>query len=247
VPSQSADAFPATMLFKKRPRRKDILKSFTLSGGLQTLTDALSRQESIETVSEVEASRVERSGATFAVHTSDGRRFAAPTLALAVPPPQAAKLVRESFPDLAAQLERIQTATVESVGVVAAAEKLALPPVAAIIASDDLFYSAVSRDTVPDDHYRGFAFHFRPGSSAEARLERITSVLGVQRSDLELVVERQVVLPSPTLGHDDIVREIDRLTAGTRLCVTGNFFAGLAIEDCVSRSLEEVLRLRDAA
>jgi oxygen-dependent protoporphyrinogen oxidase len=50
VPSQNADAFPATMLFKKRPRRKDVLRSFTLAGGLRTLVEGLVEQSRFEKV-----------------------------------------------------------------------------------------------------------------------------------------------------------------------------------------------------
>lgn len=247
VPSQNADGFPATMLFKKRPRRRDILRSFTLDGGLQLLIDSVAQQSGIETMAGVEASRVERDGSAFAVHTSDGRRLATPTLALAIPPPRAAKLLAGDFPDLAQPLQQIRTSTVESVGVVIPAGRLEIPPVAGIIARGDLFFSAVSRDTVPDEHYRSFTFHMRPGSSEADHMQRITEVLGVERDEIERVVNRRVVLPSPALGHEDITREIDRLTAGTRLSICGNFFAGLAMEDCVSRSFEEVVRLDGAA
>jgi UDP-galactopyranose mutase len=65
----------------------------------------------------------------------------------------------------------------------------------------------------------------------------------VGRSDLEEVVERRSTLPSPVLGHEEIVGEIDRLSSGSRLCVTGNWFAGLAIEDCVDRSRQEWARV----
>ena len=42
VPSQSADAFPAAMLFKSRAsRRKDFPRSFTISGGLQAIPEAI--------------------------------------------------------------------------------------------------------------------------------------------------------------------------------------------------------------
>ena len=40
-----------------------------------------------------------------------------------------------------------------------------------------------------------------------------------------------------------IVQAIDRQLAGTRLCLSGNYFAGLAIEDCVARSLGEWARV----
>ena len=47
VPSQNVDAFPAAgpgSLFKKRERRKDVVKSFTLDGGLGAVASALAAQ-----------------------------------------------------------------------------------------------------------------------------------------------------------------------------------------------------------
>src|SRR3990172_11015093 len=59
VISQKADDFPAEMLFKKRPRRKDILKSFTLAGGLQTIIDSIESRPGIEVIRESEVQRIE--------------------------------------------------------------------------------------------------------------------------------------------------------------------------------------------
>jgi UDP-galactopyranose mutase len=56
------------------------------------------------------------------------------------------------------------------------------------------------------------------------------------------------VLPSPVLGHKDVVAGLDAaLAAQPRLAVTGNWFAGLSIEDCVQRSRAEWQRVADAA
>ena len=64
------------------------------------------------------------------------------------------------------------------------------------------------------------------------------------RADAKLgVTTRSTTLPSPTLGHDAVVAELDRGLAGTRLALTGNYFAGLAIEDCVARSKAEWTRV----
>ena len=57
------------------------------------------------------------------------------------------------------------------------------------------------------------------------------------------LAEKKVSLPSPALGHGEGVAEIDRCLAGTRLAVTGNYFEGLAIEDCVLRSYAEWRRV----
>jgi protoporphyrinogen oxidase len=246
VPSQNADAFPATMLFKKRPRRKDVSRTFTIDAGLQTLIDALAERPGVALRTGAEVTSIEPSGESFGVAASDGSRLEARWLALALPPSEAARLLGPVHPELAAALGRIATVTLESVGVVVAKQKLELPAVAGIVPVDDLFHSVVTRDPVPHPELRGFAFHFRPGTSENERLERIAALLGVERSDFEARVESRVVLPSPVLGHEQVVAEIDRLIAGTRLLVTGNYFAGLALEDCVGRSLEECARLSRA-
>ena len=61
----------------------------------------------------------------------------------------------------------------------------------------------------------------------------------MKEADLVHVAERRDTLPSPALGHGAIVADLDHHLAGTRLALTGNYFAGLAIEDCVARSFAE--------
>ena len=46
------------------------------------------------------------------------------------------------------------------------------------------------------------------------------------------------IQPGPHL-REAVVAAIGRLSAGKRLCVLGNWFAGLSIEDCVDRSRRE--------
>jgi protoporphyrinogen oxidase len=231
------------MLFKKRPRRKDVHRSFTLEGGLGSIADGVAAQPAITVTTGARVARVERDAEAFRVVTAEGTEFGAPLVAIAAPASVAAEILRAGFPDIADQLALIRTATVESIGVAVEKAKLSVEPVAGIVPVGDIFYSAVTRDTVPDERYRGFAFHFKPGQDTETRLNRIAEVLGVQREDLLDVTEKQTPLPSPTTGHEAITAEIDRLLAGQRLAITGNYFAGLAIEDCVARSTQELARL----
>jgi UDP-galactopyranose mutase len=246
VPSQSADSFPADMLFKvRKTRRKDFPRSFTVEGGLQRIVEAALDQPQVTTAVGQGAARVERVGDGFSVALADGTRHDADTVAIAVPPRAAADLVRDAAPELAAQLARIKEAVVETVGVVVRAEKVHRIPISMfLVPLDDMFHSIVTRDSVPDPAWRSFSFHFKPGHPREARMRRILQVLEVTEADLDTVVERTAVLPSPELGHEKIVEEIDRLTAGGRLCITGNYFAGLSIEDCVVRSREQWARVR---
>ncbi len=208
VPSQSADPIPANMLFKKRPRRKDVLRSFTVDGGLQTVVEGAA---------------------------------SAPGISVAT---DAAALLQGAAPELAGKLASIKVSGIETVGVVVEAAKLSVPPVAGIVPIDDVFFSAVTRDTVPDPRLRGFAFNFRPqGLPLERKLARIAEVLGVSVADLSEVAEKRAVMPSPVLGHAELVVELDRLLQGGKLALTGNYFGGLAIEDCVVRSKEEFARV----
>ena len=244
VPSQSADAFPAGMLFKSRStRRQDYPRSFTLRGGLQSMTDRLAAEPGIELATGRSVARLEKAGADFVVVAEDGERVEAGAVALASGPASAARIVAEAFPHLAAAVAKVGEAEMETMAFAVRSSKTTLPVSMFLVPKNDVFHSVVTRDSVPDPDWRAFAFHFKPGLSRDGQIERITRLLGLAPADLEELVERRGVLPSPTLGHEEIVREVDRLTAGTRLSLLGNWFAGLAIEDCVERSRAEWQRL----
>jgi UDP-galactopyranose mutase len=249
VPSQAADGFPvqgAGSLFKKRPRRTEFVRSFGFDGGLQGVCDAAARTPGVRVERGVTVRGLARQGDGFAISTEDGRTFLAPLAALAVPPDVAAPLLHDQFHELSAQVSRVRTVAVESVGVVLPREKVWLPPCAFLVPVDDLFYSCVTRDPFPDPDRRAFAFHFRPGSTRAQRLERVAEVLRVTPADFLHLAEARRTLPAPALGHAEVVKEIDRCLAGGRLLLTGNYFEGLAIEDCVLRSNAEWRRVAGA-
>lgn len=250
VPSQSADGFPAEgpgSLFKTRPRRKDIIRSFGLAAGLQSACDAAAKTPGVTVETGVAVRAVARKGDCFVVTTEDGRTFEAPLAALAVAPDVAAQLVREGFPALAAAIGQVRTVGVESLGVVLPREKAWLPACAFVVPVDDAFFSCVTRDPFPDPKYRAFAFHFRPGLDRAAMLKRATEVLRVTEADFVHVAGQRRSLPAPAVGHGALVAGIDRCLAGGQLVVTGNYFEGLAIEDCVQRSNAEWRRVTAGA
>ena len=72
VPSQKADELPSDMLFKKRERRKELPRSFTLAGGLQTVVDLLLDDAHITMALSAEATAVEREGEGFRIRFADG-------------------------------------------------------------------------------------------------------------------------------------------------------------------------------
>ena len=249
VPSQPADEFPVEgpgSLFKKRPRREEFSRSFGIPGGLQTFCDTVAAHPHIEIRTGVKAVELRTDGGATRIRLQNNDELRASIAAVAVPPNSAADLVESFHPELAAILRRIKTTTVESLGARIARNRCSLPECAFIVPVDDIFYSAVTRDPFPDTVSRGFAFHFKSGISREQKIERLCSILGVSPEDLEDVAEQQVMLPAPRLHHAAMVTEIKKLLDDpglARLALTGNYFDGLAIEDCVARSFTEWQRL----
>jgi protoporphyrinogen oxidase len=243
VLSQPAENFPAEILFKKRPRRKDIPRSFTFAGGIQTLTDRIAAEPGITLRTNAAARALARKDGGFVVEIAGGDRVVARRLALALPAPEAAGLLAPLAPEIATILARIHVAKIESVGVVAESRHLRLPRLAGIVPVNDSFFSVVTRDVVPDQSLRAFTFHFRPGLPLDQRIDRICNVTGLSRAELAHVATHVSCLPALSLGHAGIAEEIDRYLPGSGLSITGNYFGGLAIEDCSLRSAKEANRL----
>jgi len=246
VPSQDADGFPAAgpgSLFKKRPRRKEFPRSYGFEGGLQTVCDAALRTPGIRVESGTSVTRIAPSAAGFVVTTADGRTFEAPCAAVATPIDAAAALLRQDFPELAQALAPVKTVSIDSLGVVVPRARCWMPEAAFVIPAEDIFLSAVTRDPFPDPEHRAFTFHFRSGHGREEQLRRMGEVLRFAVPELGEPETRQTLLPAPALGHDRVVADLDRLLAGRRLALTGNYFQGLAIEDCVLRSFDEFVRI----
>ena len=241
--SQPADQFPAEMLFKKRTRRKDIPRNYTFAGGVQTLTDRIAAESGITLRTNAPVCALARAKGNFVVEIAGGDRVSAPRLAMALPAPEAARLLAPLAPEIATSLARIQTAKIESVGVVAEAHHVQLPRLAGIVPINDTFFSVVTRDVVPDERLRAFTFHFRAGLTLDERIERIRAVIGLDRGEFACVATHSASLPSLALGHAAIAEEIDRRSPGSGLYITGNYFGGLAIEDCSLRSAKEAERL----
>ncbi len=250
VPSQPADDFPVTgpgSLFKKRDRRKQYPRSYGFDGGLQTVCDGIADMENITVLTNICVDGFEKSAGGYTLKSTDGRQWQASVVALALPSLDAAGILRHSFGELASIVAEIQTVEVQSLGVVLHKESCSWPPCAFVVAQDDLFYSVVTRDPFPDPTRRAFTFHFKAGLQPAEMRRRMAEVLGVPDTDLGTLYENRVRLPSPRLGHDKLIQSIDAGLRSERLALCGNYFAGLAIEDCVQRSFAEWDRISELA
>ncbi|NTV47778.1 MAG: FAD-dependent oxidoreductase, partial [Chlorobiales bacterium] len=79
VPSQETDDFPADMMFKSRPKRKDVLKNYTFKGGLGAVADAIAKHNGINIVSGEEAASIALQDKRYTVTTKSGKTYSADT------------------------------------------------------------------------------------------------------------------------------------------------------------------------
>ncbi|MEI6846927.1 MAG: FAD-dependent oxidoreductase [Chlorobiaceae bacterium] len=246
VPSQQTDDFPADMMFKSRVKRKNVLKNYTFKNGLQSVAKGISASNGLNIFTSREVRSLQYEDGLYIIRTSDGGTiYSAKTLVLATPSSVASTLLRDINPNIANHLGQLQAAEVDSVGVIVPKSNISMKPVAALISPNDVFFSVVSRDTVPDDNYRGFTFHFRPGLDDKAKKTRISEVLGISFSKIEHTISKINTVPTLRLGHYQWLEHLDAMLAGRKsLLLTGNYFGGMAIEDCVSRSRSEFDRLK---
>ncbi len=243
VPSQKADDFPADVLFKKRERRKDILKDYTMKNGLQSITDAIVRHNQLEVKYGSQIETITKSADGFLLKCGTGE-YSCMHLAICTPVGVASKLIGTCCPDIANKISQLKHQTIESLGVMVKKESLDKKPFAGLVPIDDDFFSVVSRDTVPDDQYRGFTFHFKPGLlNWRQKTEKVCNILGIDTGQIVEMREKSNTVPSLKLGHYELIAEIDEMLKDTNLFLSGNYFAGLAIEDCVVRSKAEVERM----
>lgn len=241
---QPADDYPAEALFRRKPRRKDVIKAFTFDRGLSTICEAIVGQPSLQVRTGQQVRTIERDGDGFRVSIEGGEPLSCKALTLAVPPDQAARLLPEGFEEARSVAAAIGVAEIETLVLAFRASDLALPPIAGLIAVDDAFYSAVTRDFLPDPGFRACAFHFRPGViAAEEQVERACAALGATPGQIAAQARVRNRLPALRAGHGSLVQRLDRSLVGSRLGIAGNWFLGVSIEDALTRSRSETDRL----
>ena len=244
VPSQKADEFPADMLFKKKPRNKEIIRSYTFKLGAQMVIDKLTVAKGVEATHDDGVTKIKSSNKDFEITTEKGEKVRSKYLAITTPVNIASQLLETYDPEISESLSKIETRRAESQGVIVHKDNVPVAGFAGLVPLERGFFSVVSRDTVPHPKYRGFTFHFEAGRfSLREKMERITKTLGIQEEQILQTIHKVNILPSPKSGHHQLISKIDRKLLGTNLILTGNYFAGMAIEDCVTRTRSEFQRV----
>ncbi|NBC13637.1 MAG: NAD(P)-binding protein [Gammaproteobacteria bacterium] len=237
---QPADDFPAEALFRKKPRRKDVLRSFTMPEGLGEIPQRIAATPGVTLTTNAIATAIEHDGDGYAVTCADGTRHRADWLTLAVPPDVAATLLTDAAAEAAAITAGIGMAEIDSQLLVLDKADLGVDALAGFISVDGAFLSAVSRDFLEHPQLRGFAFHF-PGDALDeqARIEAACRALNASPERVRAAAFVRNRLPALRKGHFNQIAALDRALAGGRVGITGNWFLGVSIEDCVTRSRSE--------
>jgi protoporphyrinogen oxidase len=244
VVCQNADDFPAEALFRKKPRRKDVLRAFTMPGGLSDIPEAIAAQPGLDLRLGARVRSISADAGGFKVRLDDGATLTCEALTLAVPPDVAGSLLASAVPAAAAAVSSVGVSEIDTLILAFERSRLAVEELAGLISVDAPFLSAVSRDFLEDQRYRGFAFHFPGGRySEDERLEAACRAIDATPADAAAIEHVTNRLPSLRAGHAQLIQSLDAALAGTRIAVTGNWFLGVSIEDCVSRTRSEHERL----
>ncbi|KOR30913.1 hypothetical protein TI04_03555 [Achromatium sp. WMS2] len=241
---QPADNFPAELLFRPKPRDKTVPRSYTFPNGLSTLPNAIANQPHLEILTNTVVKSIDVGPQESKVITENGQILVTKKIALATPPNHAAYILADKFPELAGILGDIGVAKITSISLMLPANSTKLPPMAGVIAPYEPFYSMVTRDYLKNSQYRGFSFHFPQNEiDSNRQLARIREILMVPKDGLDNVIYTQHQMPALKSNHMDLVARIDRVLAKTGLALTGNYFTGVSIEDCLQRSFSEWQRI----
>jgi protoporphyrinogen oxidase len=98
---------------------------------------------------------------------------------------------------------------------------------------------------VPHPSFRGLTFLFSDDNvtSGKSRIETCCSFMGITDISSLRLSGVMHTLPGLKTGHARFLQEIEGLlNKHAGLYITGNYFTGLSMEDCVGRSFREYQR-----
>ena len=250
-------------IFGARERRrqketaKNSAKSFSFSGGMQVLTDALAATVGRIAV-HTRATRLERdAGGAFtlrAEHQGEPLEWRARAVVLATPADRAAALVREHASDAAAALDSIAYAPVATVASAYAADRIAHPldgfgclvprkerrRILGVLFSSTMFEGRAPAGTALLTTFIGGQRQPELPGLAEADIAALahdehTALLGARDEPLFQAVTRWPhAIPQYTLGH---LGRVARAEAATRvlpgLFLCASWKGGVSVGDCI--------------
>jgi len=238
---QDADNFSAEYFLKRRKTKsKNHPKSFILKNGMSSIAEAILAHENIDIAYNKRVSSLENEE-VFSIITEDGNSYQANDLAFASSPKQVSNLLKGMNSELADLLSEFPIQNLESTALILDKDKPGIEPVTFVIPLQGACYSMVTRDVLADEKYRGFACHFQKDDASNGeQKETMAKLLSV--NEIPQTVKANHSLPLIKVGHKERMEAIISQAQKTGIYITGNFFNGLSLEDCVERSSEEAER-----
>ena len=240
---QNADNFSAEYFLKRRKTRsKEHPKSFILQKGMTSFMEALAKHENITVLQNAKVEALVKNEQGFALKIESGETHVSKDVALAVDPKTSSALLENVDAGLAKLLLDFPIQNIESRAVVLPKEQLNFDPVTFIIPLQGPCFSMVTRDVMPHRTWRGFAFHFQENNSTKQEQEEFMSELLYLKELNAVTVATKHKLPLIKTGHTERMNKIKQLAEESGIYITGNYFNGLSLEDCVDRSKAEFER-----
>ncbi|MCZ4696250.1 FAD-dependent oxidoreductase [Ancylomarina euxinus] len=238
---QNADDFSAEYFLKRRKTKSESHpKSFILKKGMSSIANAILAHENIDIAYNKRVSSIEKA-VGFSIQTEDGSSYQAKDLAFASSPKEVSNLLNVMNSELADLLSEFPIQNLESMTLILEKDKPGIEPVTFVIPLQGACYSMVTRDVLPDEKYRGFACHFQQDDASNG--EQATTMARLLAVDeIPQPVKANHTLPLIKVGHKERLAAIISQAQKTGIYITGNFFNGLSLEDCVERSNEEAKR-----
>ena len=235
-------------------KAKNAATSFSFRGGMQTLTDALAREQRIEYDVRTERLRRAEDGWVLECARANERfELHARAVVLAVPAYAATGIVGKLAPEAATALAAIEYPAVATVascfrradvthpldGFGFLAPRKEVPPILGCLFSSSMFEGRAAESTVLLTSFvggvRSVALALQPESEiAESVAAALARYLGARQPRWQVVTRWTQAIPQYTLGHLQRIGRIERVEAqlpGLRFCA--NWRGGVSVADCI--------------
>ena len=231
------------------PRRKGL---FSLRGGLGRLVERLAQILGDSAVCDCAVERIGRQGGCWQVE-SQGATWTAHKLVIAIPPPDAAKLLQELDPQVGQQLRNIAMAPVAVVHLAFDRETEKVPTGFGFLiprhyrmrSLGTIFVSRLFDARAPEENqllttFVGGVLDPDVIRKNDEELEAITRndlkhILGIESTpSYRRVLRHPYAIPQFTRGHLERIGSIrERLAAHPGLALAGNYLTGVGLNDAV--------------
>jgi len=241
---QNADDFSAEYFLKRRKTKsKNHPKSFILKNGMSSIADAVLAHKNIDIVYNTRVTSIKKAE-SFSLNTETGNLYQAKDIAFASSPAQVSNLIEGLNPELADLMNEFPIQNIESSALILEKDKPGIEPLTFVIPTQGACYSMVTRDVLADEKYRGFACHFQQNDISNGEQDdTMAKLLAVD--EIPQTTKANHTLPLIKVRHKERMAGVIYQAKKMGVYITGNYFNGLSLEDCVERSSQEAQRYLD--